>query len=213
MIRKLVPKESCLIGLFLMSGLYIQAQEVVVKINPLSLLVVTANIQGEYVINNKTSVQLGILVGKVGLSIGNTGLSQEIGYTWLGLTPEIRYYYQKMQREAPNGLYLATYMRYKLTKRSFLASVYDPGRKLYTSGTVTRTHHLFGGGVLLGYQWLFCDSFYLDLFFGPQYLSGPSTYLIECESCSGNESLVEEPKGVPLRGAGIRLGVTIGITI
>ncbi len=206
-------KVSWLIGLLLLIGMKAHAQKVVVKINPLSLFAATANVQGEYVINDKMSVQLGFFVGKIGLSFGNTGLAQEIGYTWLGLTPEFRYYAQNTKKEAPRGLYLAPFFRYRLDKRSFVTSIYDPEQQLFTTGFVTKTSHLFGGGVLLGYQWLFSDAFALDLFFGPQYLSGPATYVIECETCGGNETLVEEPTGLNFRGAGIRLGVSIGVAL
>lgn len=202
-----------IIGATIFLVTHVQAQKVVIKINPLSLFAVTANVQGEYVFNDKMSLQMGVFAGRVSLSVGNTGLAKEIGYTWFGLTPEFRYYAQNAKKDAPRGLYLAPFFRYRLDKRRFIASVYDPDLQLYSTGVVTKTPHLFGGGVLLGYQWLFNDVFALDLFFGPQYLSGPSTYQIECETCNGNETIFEEPLGINFRGAGIRMGIAIGFAI
>lgn len=212
MIRNLLF-SFCLFAASFFHGTQANAQKVAIKINPLSLFAVTANVQGEYVLNEKMSVQLGVFLGKVSLSVGNTGLAQEIGYNWFGLTPEFRYYAQNQSKEAPRGLYLAPFFRYRLDRRRFIASVYDPDLQLYSTGVVTKIPHLFGGGVTLGYQWLFNDAFVLDLFFGPQYLAGPAEYIIECEICNGNETLVEEPLGINFRGVGIRLGVSIGFAI
>ena len=201
----------CFLCLFL--GQTLQAQKVTLKINPLSLFAVTANVQGEYAFNERMSVQVGVFIGKVTSRVGNTGLAQEIGYNWFGITPEFRYYAQSTKKAAPRGLYLGPFFRYRHDMRRFTTSVYDPDLQLYSTGVVTKTYPLIGGGVLLGYQWLFNDVFALDVFFGPQYLSGPFTYEFECDSCDGNESIVEEPLGINFRGAGIRLGIAIGVAI
>ena len=209
-----VARISCIIGfLFLLQGSHLHAQKVAIKINPLSLFAVTANVQGEYAFNERMSFQMGVFIGKVTSRVGNTGLAQEIGYSWFGITPEFRYYAQSTKKAAPRGLYLGPFFRYRQDVRSFTTSVYDPDLQLISTGVVTKTSPLIGGGVLLGYQWLFNDVFALDVFFGPQYLSGPFSYEIECDNCDGNEAIVEEPLGINFRGAGIRLGIAIGVAI
>lgn len=120
----------------------------VIKINILSPVVKTFNIQYEKKLNATSSFQLGFFY--TGYSTGGTSFS---GF---GLTPEYRFYLS--DSEAPKGVYVAPFVRYQ----SF--TLEDGSNK----GTLST----FGGGLILGKQWIFKEKFALDLFIGPSYNSG-----------------------------------------
>lgn len=204
-------RSICICALLGFSVSKMTAQKVVLKINPLSIFLATINVQGEYLLTDKWSAQLGAFYGAAKLRIGTNTLAEEVGYTWFSITPEARYYAQNTSKDAPRGLYMGPYLRYRLDQREFVSSIYDPDEQVFTIGTVNKKNHLFGGGVILGYQWLFNDLFALDLYGGPQYLAGPATYEFRCAGCDGDESTVEEPSGLNFTGVSIRLGASIGI--
>ena len=80
----------------------VKAQQNVVKMNFLSLIVKTFNVSYERVIDENNSFQLGVFY--TGAKIGDTKL------TGFGITPEYRFYLS--ETEAPNGVYVAPYLRY-----------------------------------------------------------------------------------------------------
>ncbi|MEQ8424466.1 MAG: DUF3575 domain-containing protein [Cyclobacteriaceae bacterium] len=121
------------------------------KINILSPIVKTINLQYEKVISTSSSVQLGFFY--TGYSTGGTSFS---GF---GLTPEYRFYLS--DTEAPAGVYVAPFIRYQsfnLKEDDISNSEAD-----FTS---------FGGGLILGKQWVFKEKVVLDIFLGPAYSSG-----------------------------------------
>ncbi len=73
-----------------------------VKINILSPIVKTINLQYEKVVNESSSVQLGFFY--TGYSSSGTSFS---GF---GITPEYRFYLS--ETEAPAGVYVAPFLRY-----------------------------------------------------------------------------------------------------
>lgn len=120
----------------------------VIKINILSPIVRTFNVQFEHKFNAKASGQLGFFY--TGYSVSGTSFSG------IGITPEYRFYLS--ETEAPQGVYVAPFFRYQ---NFTLKSGSDRG----TLSTV-------GGGLILGKQWLFNDKIAMDMFFGPSYSSG-----------------------------------------
>ena len=144
------PGNKSFLVALLMTGFIITAsgQGNVIKINILSPVVNTFNIQYEKKLKSDASFQLGFFY--TGYSTGGTSFS---GF---GITPEYRFYLS--DTEAPKGVYVAPFIRYQ----SFTLT--DGGNK----GTLS----LFGGGLILGKQWLFKEKFALDLFIGPSYSSG-----------------------------------------
>jgi len=210
MLRRLT-RFLCLCAFAGLSLSSVKAQKVVLKINPLSLFLATLNFQAEMAVSDKWSVQLGTFYGGAKLRIGNSDLAEEIGYTWFALTPEARYYAQNQTKETPRGLFMGPFLRYRLDRRQFASNIYDPDEQAFSTGVVNKQNHLFGGGVVLGYQWLFNDVFALDLYGGPQYLAGPSNYEFDCLNCDGDESTVEEPIGLNFTGVSIRLGASLGV--
>ena len=199
------------LALLLLGGLQAHAQKVTVKINPLSLAVVTANLQGEYAINEKMSAQLGLFFGSVNLGFGASGADGGVGYNWYGVTPEFRYYTQGETKGPMRGFYVGPYLRYRGVSTSYTGSYFDPDIQANATGELTASINAFGGGVLLGYQWIFGDVFVLDLFIGPQYSRASTNISVECSNCDGNETAVDEEVGISFGGIGVRTGLALGV--
>ena len=137
-----------LVALMLTGFLMANGQGNVIKINILSPVVKTFNIQYEKKLSAASSFQLGFFY--TGYSTGSTSFS---GF---GLTPEYRFYLS--DTEAPKGVYAAPFVRYQ--------------NFTLTNGGDKGTLSLIGGGLILGKQWLFKEKFALDIFIGPSYSSG-----------------------------------------
>jgi hypothetical protein len=146
------------------------------KINPLSALLSTGSVFYERKISEGMSAQIG--VAYTGVKIDETK------FTGLAITPEVRFYFKQ---NALSGLYAAPFLRYQNYK---LSDDGDEGK--YTS---------FGGGALIGRQWVYSSGFTLDLFFGPSYNSG------KYKATAGNNE--PDIKG-GIEGMGIRTGILLG---
>ncbi|MEI9919723.1 MAG: DUF3575 domain-containing protein [Bacteroidota bacterium] len=152
-----------------------------IKINLLSPVVRTINLAYEHAINENGSVQLGFFYS--GAKVGDTKISG-----W-GLTPEYRFYLS--ESPAPDGFYVAPFIRYN----SFTAE--DKSDNTTNKATVTQ----FGGGVVVGRQWVFKERVTFDIFIGPKYQSST----IKVTQGSDNFS------GSLFNNFGIRGGLTLGI--
>jgi hypothetical protein len=142
-------RKISLILAFVAATIAVNAQEGkmnAIKINPLSLAVLTGNIAYEHAIGPKSTVQLGAFYS--GASFGGTK------YAGWGVTPEFRYY---LSGEAMNGFYAAPFARYQ----SF--SITDKEADLKTTLTT------MGGGALIGYEHMANSGFTFDIFAGPSY--------------------------------------------
>lgn len=146
------------------------------KINPLSALISTGSIFYERKVSDGMSAQLGLAY--TGIKISDTK------FTGLAITPEVRFY---IKHHAPTGLYAAPFVRYQ---NYTVSDDEDEGK-----------YNSFGGGILMGHQWIYGSGFTLDLFFGPSYNNG------EYKATSGTEE--PEIKG-GIEGFGIRTGIAIG---
>lgn len=175
-------------GLLLTAG-SVSAQDNVIKVNILSPIVKTGSFFFEHKLNESSSLQLGALF--TNWSIGDTKI------TGFAITPEYRFYLSS-SKEAMEGFYVAPFVRYqKLNLKntdSFSSSSQSEEASLNT----------FGGGVLIGHQWIFKQRFSLDTFLGPSYNGGTISYT---DSRGSNNDL---DAGV-FRGFGIRTGITFGI--
>ena len=140
------------------------AQSNVIKINPLSLFAITGNIQYERALNEKMSVQLGGYFGTISTGFGADGNDAGISYTWYGITPEFRYYVTNASKDAPRGLYVGPFVRYRN-----VTAKYDATLSTGETGAAKASITGIGGGAIIGYQFLFGDVVALDLFAGPQY--------------------------------------------
>lgn len=167
------------------------AQSTVVKANIFSPLVKTGSFFVEQKLGAHHSFQLGGLFTKWG-----TGDTQLSGFA---LTPEYRMYLSD-SKPALQGFYVGPFLRYQnLTlTQDYDVSIGDPAKAEASLNT-------FGGGVVVGHQWLFKRRFSLDTFLGPSYNKGT----IKLKDGSSGESLSFDA-GV-FSGFGIRSGVTFGV--
>jgi hypothetical protein len=150
-----------------------------IKVNILSPIVRTGSVFYERKLGASTSGQLGVFY---------TGYSSDgLKLRGFGVTPEFRYYASK-DKGALNGFYLAPFVRYQ----NYTISEDANKGELST----------FGGGLLLGNQWLLKGGLNIDLFAGPSYNSG------SVKIKSGTDTF-DLPGGV--NGFGLRAGLTIGI--
>jgi hypothetical protein len=173
--RKLSAVLLCLV----LSGTATYAQQNVIKINILAPIVKTFNVQYERALNDQSSLQLGFFY--TGYSTGDSKFS---GF---GITPEYRFYLS--ETAAPQGVYIAPFVRYQ----SF--TIEDDVADAEADFTA------FGGGVILGKQWIFKEKVALDIFLGPAYYSG------NVDVKSGNEDDLEVGA---FDGFGLRAGVCFG---
>ncbi len=153
------------------------------KVNIFSPMVKTGSFFYERKLNEKSSAQLGVGF----TSFGNDDLK----VSGLFVTPEYRF---ALSGEPMNGFYIGPFLRYqnlKLEEKIFDQE--NPDKATLTT---------FGGGVVVGKQWLFKDLITLDVFLGPSYNSG------KLKVTAGDD--VEDIPGA-FNGFGIRTGVTLGI--
>ena len=156
-----------------------KAQQNVVKINILSPIIKTLNMSYEHAVSDESSFQLGFFY--TGAKSGDVKLS---GF---GITPEYRYFLS--QTPAPNGVYIAPFLRYQ----SFDATNSSADAK----GTVSS----FGGGLVIGREWIFKKKISLETFLGPQYMAA------NAKTQEGNSNDIEVSAG---NGFWIRFGVNFG---
>lgn len=152
------------------------------KVNLFSPIVKTGSFFYERKLNEKSSAQLGF---------GFTAYNRDnVKVSGIFLTPEYRFY---LSNEALNGFYVGPYVRYQNLKVEDKTS--DP------ANPDKATLSTFGGGIVVGREWLFSDIITLDIFAGPNYNSG------KVKVTSGSD--VDVPG--TFEGFGARFGVTLGV--
>ncbi|MCS7018009.1 MAG: DUF3575 domain-containing protein [Cytophagales bacterium] len=120
-----------------------------IKVNLLSPVVRTASFFYERVLNEKSSLQLGIYY--TGASFSGTL------FRGVGITPEYRFYLSE-SKQSPAGFFVAPFLRYQNLNLSDKEDT-----------NVSATYSSFGGGVCVGNQWLFKDQVSIELFGGPSF--------------------------------------------
>jgi hypothetical protein len=125
----------------------------VIKINPLSLIAATGSFAYERVINERMSGQLGLqFTSYSGWVTGGRPLK---GFA---VTPEFRYF---LTGSAPKGFFLAPFLRYR--QSSITGEITAGGRNF--NGKVDINN--FGGGVLIGGQYILGQRVSIEGFIGP----------------------------------------------
>ncbi|WP_187263401.1 DUF3575 domain-containing protein [Pontibacter beigongshangensis] len=166
-----------------------QAQTNVFKVNVISPVVRTGSVFYERSLAEDKSAQLGFFY---------TGFSvDETSFRGFGITPEFRKYLSK-SKKAPQGFYAAPFLRFQSFKLT-------SGEDLTESEEVTEgkaTYSTFGGGLLIGNQWILADRFVIDAFFGPSYNRG------NLKVTSGSE---EDFDTGAFGGFGVRTGIAFGL--
>ncbi len=181
---------SVLIVSCLIAGNLSAQKKNVIKINFLSPIVKTLNLQYEHALGAKNSFQIGFFY--TGAKSGDVGLS---GF---GITPEYRMYFSE-EKNAPAGFFLAPFIRYQ--NFSLTADVHDNNNQI-VDGKATLS--AFRPGLLVGYQWLFSDKVTFEMFIGPSY--SISSYKVTSDY--GEE---DDFSTSAFDGFGLRTGFTIGI--
>lgn len=150
-----------------------------IKVNIFSPIVKTGSFFYERKISESSSAQLGV---------GFTAYNREgIKINGIFFTPEYRFYLSNT-KEAMEGFYVGPYLRYQNLK------VED------TEDGSKATLSTFGGGIVVGHQWIFKNIFSLDIFLGPNYNSG------SVKVTEGQEPDIP----TSFDGFGARVGVTFG---
>lgn len=157
-----------------------EARKNAIKINPISLALMTGNVSYERAVNSNQSVQIGVFYSMFSIS----GLK----YTGFGVTPEYRIYIAG-QKEAMNGIYVAPFARYQN---------FNLTEKETTNET---TFSSYGGGATIGWEKSWKSGFVLDIFAGPSYNMGKFKN-------ENDEDMFNVKGGV--NGFGVRTGITLG---
>lgn len=133
-------KKKLLLGITMFSLNFLSAQQNIVKVNPLGIVVGYMNVSYEHKINEKSSVEGGLNYLNWE-SAGISGFGSELAY---------RKYISK-NNSAPVGLYAAPFVTISSLK-------YGTDKSIG-----------LGAGAKAGYQWCFESGLALDLFFGYGY--------------------------------------------
>ena len=177
-------KKLFVIACLVLSAGALKAQEgsfqQAVKINPLSLFLLTGNVSYERAVTDNQTFQIGGFYS--GVSVGG------LKYSGLGITPEYRFYFGG-KKEAMNGVYAAPFLRYQ--SFTFKDKTTEDQAKFSS----------FGGGATIGWEKTWNSGFVLDLFIGPSYNAGK----FKNES---DEDAFDVSSGV--NGFGVRTGIALG---
>lgn len=153
------------------------AQNHVVKLGIPSLLYGRANLNYEFVLNEKSSVNLraGIQFPR-NFPLGALDLENEADdfrfnsgkWTSYGVMPSYRIYFGK-NNPAPHGFYVSPYLSYNKNGFNFDMD-YDDGPQTEIPANIKIGYSGIGGGVMIGNQWVINESFVIDFnYFGIGY--------------------------------------------
>jgi hypothetical protein len=154
-----------------------------IKADLLSPLVLTGSFAYERVVGANSSVQLGFYYTWFGI-LGTR-------FRGFGITPEYRFYLSASQ-QAPTGFYVGPFLRYQ-----------DVDLSLANNSAFTANLSSFGGGVVLGGQWVFSDIVSLDVYGGPSYNARNITY--------AGGAVEDDFTFTGFGSFGLRLGVRLGL--
>jgi hypothetical protein len=141
-------KKALLLSVMVMAlAMTANAQDNVIKTNPIGLAFGNFNVTYERVLNDKSSVlgSANFRFGLFGIDVFNFGLGA--GY---------RYYFTHANKDVPTGFYVNPQAGFGF------GSVTE-------EDVVDNSFTTFGIGAELGYQWAWTSGFVLDLGIGPNY--------------------------------------------
>lgn len=186
----------CLLLIFAsIFGAEAQEETGVIKTNPFGWFVGQYQFGYEHFLSEKVSVQLlpGGIFGKETLSsidsLNTEFLNVSATRGGVIVIPEFRYY---LGGEAPDGLYIAPFGRFRSVKTTLDI---DPSS--------SRKRRAIGGGFVLGYQYQLANGLTGEVFFGPQFKS--STTSTEGDFDGYGFNFDDESD------TGVRFGFTIGL--
>ena len=198
-------RVSICIIFFLLFPLMARAQDTIVpdyknivKVNTAALLFSNISFLYERKLNEHWTVLAGTgyrwggSVPKV-LGLGDVIVSSETnGITGFSLTPEVRYYFNFCECDgSPSGLYAGLYGRYTKYYGSLTFNVWNGSE--YYDALVTSNLRELGGGLQLGYQFIFKQRFTVDIMFaGPRLSNYKLKADLDSEDLEALVSSIEE---------------------
>jgi hypothetical protein len=180
----------------------------VVKVNPMSLFLGTLNLQAEYLLNDRISLNLGGYVGGTTFKVDVVG--GQLRDRWMALTPELRFYPNFERHPAPRGLYAGPFLRFRRVRSSYLGMVYDPDLRTDLVAKVRSVLPTFGLGGVFGYQFMLREAAAIDVYAGPYFSAGTPQVQTNCAACNGNERPLPLPR-LDFSGMEFRFGASIGL--
>ena len=179
----------------------------IVKVNTAALLFSNVSLLYERKLNEHWTVLAGTgyrwggSVPKV-LGLGDVIVSSETnGITGFSITPELRYYFNFCEcGGSPSGLYAGLYGRFTKYYGSLTFNVWNGSE--YYDALVTSNLRELGGGLQLGYQFIFKQRFTVDFMFaGPRLSTYKLKADLESDDLEALVSAIEE--GINERRAAI----------
>lgn len=197
-------KKLLLVGFIAaMGSISVNAQvaDNAIKTNIFGAFVGQYQLAYERALNENLSAQLSVgLISRTwesSASAGSFTSSTEQKDGGFLVIPEVRYYFT----EGLKGFYGSAFARYR-TGTTTVTTTFDD-----SSSETEYTRNAVGGGLLVGYQFLFNDRIALDIFIGPQFKSVSS----EVSSNDDEDDTTTVELEGESSGAGVRFGVNFGV--
>jgi Protein of unknown function (DUF3575) len=204
----------CLLGgclISLMGKVFAQGEprKTILKVNPLSILVATANVKVERRLDQRFSAQIAAYIGAPRLAYNADSVAKQVRYFYVGIVPELRYHISFIRVPNPRGLYTSVFGRYAYVEQHYAADAFSPTSSMVVRGKVTLHRHVASIGFLIGYQFMIDDRVALDAYIGPQYSTSQTLSTFTCPTCVGDEQHIAKP-GLRFDGIEPRIGLAVG---
>lgn len=197
----------------------------IVKTNPLGVFAGQYQFAYEHKLTDHITAQLSI--GYIGggdesgsAFINDKSYSYNVKSTGFIAIPEVRYYFKEA---APEGLYMAALGRFRYKEKN-LKDNSNGDEGIDQDLSRTKTIKAFGGGAVIGYQWIMNSGFVLDIFSGLTFKDRSTTYTYDNNALNAkdpdpnydsvgdrlfNEKYIDF-KTEDSKGGAFRFGVNIG---
>jgi hypothetical protein len=170
----------------------------IIKASIISPFVKIGSFFYERSVGKKSTFQIGIDYASIQYKHGDIQIETE-KLKVLGITPEYRFYISKKKIK---GFYIAAYVKFQ---KLSLDVDYNITHATSHNFNTFKKYTTFGGGLLIGKQWLIADRISIDLFVGPRYnfiITKSQSFRSYSASLDPEEFFID----IPAR-AGINLGV------
>ncbi|WP_375416821.1 DUF3575 domain-containing protein [uncultured Hymenobacter sp.] len=161
-------KKLLLLPAMLLTGAA-HAQTNALKVDIFQPVINTLAVSFEHKLSETSSFQIG-LSGTFSYSEDGDSFTNESGRKTSGfaITPEYRLYLSE-KHPAPEGFYVAPFVRYQYLSQTGFADGYYSGGGAPSGQPYEASLNAFGLGVTVGRHWIFKQRFSLDIFAGPAY--------------------------------------------
>jgi Protein of unknown function (DUF3575) len=134
----------------------------VLKINPLSIFVGTANVKLEHRLGDRFSGQIGVYVGGPRLQFNSDSTTRYVKYFFVGIIPELRYHISFNHVPNPKGFFVGSYCKYAFVRQQYTAHARTPAG-LVRGGVQERNHVATVGFLLRAAIQLFEEQSHIQL--------------------------------------------------